>query len=81
MRHCNLLLLYYISINDNWYLKIFFAFEEFTSGNFDFQNGWRNEFKDNNEKSGNRCRKRGSHQIDFEAVGPRNGHADSMGVK
>ena len=70
-----------MSINDNWYLKIFFGFKEFTFGNFDFQNGCKNEFKDNNEKSCNRSRKRGSHQIDFEAVGPRNGHADNMSVK
>ena len=48
---------------------------------FDYKNGCKNEFKDNNEKSWNRSRKKGSHQIDFDPVGPRNGHADSMGVK
>ena len=70
-----------MSINDNWHLKIFFGVKEFTFRNFDFQNGCKNEFKDNNEKSCNRSRKRGSHRIDFEAVVPRNGHADSMSVK
>ena len=48
--------------------------------NFDLKNSWKNEFKDNKEKSCSWSRKRVSHKIDFKAVGPRNGHADSVGV-
>ena len=48
--------------------------------NFDFKNGCKNEFKDNNEKSRSWSRTRVSHIIDFKAQSPRNGHADSVGV-
>ena len=49
--------------------------------NFDFKNGCKNEFKDNNEKSSSWSRKRISHKDDFKAVWPLNGHAASVGVK
>ena len=48
---------------------------------FDLKNGFKNEFQDNNEKSCSLYRNRVSHRIDFRAVWPRNGHADSVGVK
>ena len=43
--------------------------------NFDFKNGFKNEFKNNNEKS---C---GWSRIDFKAQWLRHGHADSVRVK
>ena len=49
--------------------------------NFDFKNGCKNEFEDNNEKSCNLSRNRVFHKIDFKAVWPRNDHAASVGVK
>ena len=49
--------------------------------NYDLKNGCKNEFKDNNEKSYSWSRNRFSHKIDFEAVWPHNGNADSVGVK
>ena len=48
--------------------------------NFDFKNGFKNEFKDNNKKSCSWSRNRVSHKIDFIAVWPRNGHATSLEV-
>ena len=56
-----------------WYEGIFFI-------NFDFKNGFKNEFKDNNEKSCSWSRNRVSHEIDFKAVSPHNGYAASLGV-
>ena len=49
--------------------------------NFDYKNGYKNEFKDSKEKSCSWSRKRVSHKIDFKAVWPRNVHAASVGVK
>ena len=59
----------------------FFGVKEFFFMNFDLKNGCKNEFKDNNEKSWNWSKNRVSHKNDFKAVWPRNGHADSVGVK
>ena len=53
---------------------------EFSFMNFDSENGYQIEFKDNNEKSCSWSRNRYSQKIDFKAVWPRNGHADSVGV-
>ena len=58
-----------------------FLCQEIFSINFDFKNGCKNEFEDNNEKSYSRSRKRVCHKIDFKAVWPHNGHAASVGVK
>ena len=60
--------------------EIFLVSRNFFFMNFDLKNSWKNEFKDNKEKSCSWSRKRVSHKIDFKAVGPRNGHADSVGV-
>ena len=49
--------------------------------NFDFKNGYKNEFKDKNEKSWSWSRYRVSNKIDLKAVWPRNGHAAIVGVK
>ena len=49
--------------------------------NFDFKIWYKNEFKDNNEKSSSWSRRRVSHKIDFIAVWPGNGHVDNVGVK
>ena len=49
--------------------------------NFDLKNGRKNELKYNNEKSCRWSRNKVSHKIYFKAQGPRNGHADSVGVK
>ena len=57
-----------------WCQGIFFM-------NFDCKNGLKNEFKDNNETSYSWSRHRVSHKIDFKAVWPGNGHADSVAVK
>ena len=59
----------------------FFGVKEFFFMNFDFKNGCKNEFKDNNEKSCSWSRNRVSHKIDFKAQWPRNGHADCVEVK
>ena len=59
----------------------FFGVKEFFFMNFDFKNRCKNEFKDNNEKSCSWSRNRVSHKIDFKALWPRNGKADSVGVK
>ena len=50
--------------------------------NFDFKNGCKNEFKDNNEKSCSWSRNSVSHKIDLKAQWLRNGggHADSVVV-
>ena len=48
--------------------------------NFDFENGCKNEFKDNNEILYSSSRNRVSHKNDFQAVWPRNGHAASVRV-
>ena len=56
-----------------WCQGIFFHY-------FDYKNGCKNEFKDNNEKSWSWSRNSVSHKIDFKAVRPRNGHADSVRV-
>ena len=74
-------------INIYWSRKIgfrkwiFFGVKEFFFMNFDFKNRCKNEFKDNNEKSCSSSRNRVSHKIDLKAQWPRNGHADSVGVK
>ena len=60
---------------------IFFGVKEFFFINFDFRNGCKNQFKDNNEKSCRWSRNRVSYKIDFKALWPRRGHADSVGVK
>ena len=62
-------------------INFFFRVEEFFFMNFNFKNRCKNEFKDNNEKSCSWSRNRVSHKIDFKAQWPRNGHADSVGVK
>ena len=49
--------------------------------NFDLKNSYKNEFKDNNETSGSWSINKVSRKIDFQPVWPRNGHADSVGVK
>ena len=48
--------------------------------NFDFKNECKNEFKGDNEKSSSWFITRVSHKIDFKAVWPRNGHADTVVV-
>ena len=48
--------------------------------NFYLENGCKNEFKDNNEKSFSWSKNRVSHKIDLKAVWLRNGYADSVGV-
>ena len=48
--------------------------------NFDLKKIYKNEFKDNNEKSCSWSRKTVSQKIDLKAVWPRNGDADSVGV-
>ena len=58
-----------------------FGVKKFSFMNFDLKNGRRNEFKDNNEKSCGWSRNRVPHKIDYKAVWPRNGHADSVRVK
>ena len=59
--------------------KIFW-YEGFFFMTFDFENGYKKEFQDNNEKSSSCSRNRVSLKIDFKAVWPSNGHAASMGV-
>ena len=49
--------------------------------NFDFTNEFKNEFKDNNEKSCSWSRNRISHKIDFKGEWPRNINADRVVVK
>ena len=49
--------------------------------NFDVKTSCQNEFEDNNEKSCSSSRKTVSHKIDFKAIWPQNGHADSVGAK
>ena len=61
-------------------MKLFWC-QEFFFENFDFINEFKNEFKDNNEKSSRLSRNRVSHKIDFKAIRPRNGYTDSVGVK
>ena len=58
----------------------FFRCRGFFFINFDFKNWRKNEFKDNNEKSRSRSRKRVSQKSDFKALWPRLGAA-SLGVK
>ena len=48
---------------------------------FDFKNGCKNEFKDNNEKSCSKSRNRVARKIDFKVPWLRNSYADSVGVK
>ena len=57
-----------------WCQVIFFM-------NYDFKNGCRNEFKDNNEKSWSWSENSVAHKIDLKAVWPCDGHAASVGVK
>ena len=57
----------------SWCQEIFFM-------NFDFKNVCEKELKDNNKKSCSCSRNEFSHEIDFKAVWPRNGHAASVGV-
>ena len=70
-----------------WFIKIglrkwnFFGAKEFFYMIFDFKNGCKNEFKDNNEKSCKWARKRVSRKIDFKVQWLRNSHVDSVGVK
>ena len=54
--------------------------KEFFLMTFDFKNGCKNEFQENNEKSCSWSRNRVSHKINFKAVWPRNGHAADVGV-
>ena len=49
--------------------------------NFDFKNGFKNEFKDYNEKSCSWSIHRVSLKIDLKAQWLRDSHADRMGVK
>ena len=58
-----------------------FLCQEIFFMNFDLKNECKNELKDNNEKSCRWSRNKVSHKIDFKAQWPRNGHADSVGVK
>ena len=61
-------------------MKLFWC-QEIFFGNFDFINEFKNEFKDNNEKSYNWSRNGVAHKIDFSVAWPRSGRADSLGVK
>ena len=63
-----------------WLQKWFFCCEGIFYMNFDFKNGCKNEYKDNNEKSCSWSRNTVSHKIDFKAQWLRNGHSDSVGV-
>ena len=68
-----------------WFMKIglqkwYFWCQEIFYMNFDFKNGCKNEFKDNNEKSCSWFRNRVSHKIYFKAIWSRNGHSASLGV-
>ena len=56
----------------------FFDCQGFFFINFDLKDESKNEF---NKKSCNCFKKKVSQKIDFEAVWPRNGHIDSVGVK
>ena len=57
----------------------FFGVKKFSFLNFDYKNGCKNEFQNDNEKSCNWFRNRVFHKIFFKAVCPCN--ADSGGVK
>ena len=48
---------------------------------FVFKNGFKNEYKDNNEKSCSWSINRVSREIDFKVRWLRNSHADSVGVE
>ena len=69
-----------------WFIKIELRKSNFSGAKkffyiiFDFKNGCKNEFKDNNEKSYSRSRNRVSRKIDFKVQWLRNSHADSVGV-
>ena len=79
---CRFTLITNISVYENRALKMKYFWSQGTFFNeFWFQNGCKNEFKDNTEKSCIWSRNRVSHKIDFKAVWPRNGHADSVGDK
>ena len=60
--------------------EFFFGVKEFFPMNFDFKNRYKNEFKDDSEKSCRLSWNRVSHKIDYKVVWPLNGHADSLGV-
>ena len=47
---------------------------------FYFQNGWKSEFNDKNEKSCSWSRNKVSRKIDYNVKWLRNSHADSVGV-
>ena len=69
-------------INENRSSKTkLFLCQEIFFWDFDLNNGCKIEFKDNNEKSCVWSRNKVSHIIDFKAVWPSRGHADSVGVK
>ena len=74
-----------IYINKCWFMKIglwkwnFFGVTELFFIIYDFKNGCKNEFKNNNEKSCSWSRYRVSHKIDFKAVLTRNRHVASVG--
>ena len=48
--------------------------QKFFSVNFDFRNGCKNEFQDNNEKSSNWIKNRVSTKIDFRAIWTNESH-------
>ena len=48
---------------------------------FYFKNDWKNEFKDNKEKTCSWSRNRVSRKISFKFQWLRNSHADSVGVQ
>ena len=59
----------------------FFGAKEFFYMIFGFKNGYKNEFKDNNEKSCSWSRNRVTRKIDSKVQWLRNSHADSVRVK
>ena len=59
----------------------FFGAKDFFYMIFDFKNGCKNKFNDNNEKSCSWSRNKVSCKIYFNVQWLRNSHADSVGVK
>ena len=59
----------------------FFGVKEFFRMHFDFKNGCKNEFKDDNEKSWSWFRKRVPHKIDFRADGTHESHPTAWELK
>ena len=60
---------------------IFFSAKEFLYMIFDYKNGYKNKFNDNNEKSCTWSRNMVSCKKDFKVQWLRDSHVDSVGVK